>query len=57
MTLPSDIARCPGIGSEEDGWREGCDSCLRRLSPPGERSPWIEPPPVVAFWCDGHLWE
>lgn len=55
--LPDDVARCPGVGSDAEGWREGCDTCLRRLSPPGEWSPWIEPPPVVAFWCDGHLWE
>ena len=22
MTLPRDIARCPGVGSDDEGWRE-----------------------------------
>jgi hypothetical protein len=30
MTLPADIARCPGVGSDSEGWREGCESCARR---------------------------
>lgn len=33
MTLPADVARCPGVGDEE-GWREGCCDCLRRTAPP-----------------------
>lgn len=48
--LPADIARCPGVGSEEEGWREGCDKCLRRLAAPSRY--WMEPPPIIAFWCE-----
>ena len=32
-TLLYDIARCPGVPNEPDeppGWREGCETCLRR---------------------------
>ena len=25
--------RCHGSGSDEEGWREGCEDCLRRTSP------------------------
>ena len=52
MTIPNDIARCRGVGDELDGWREGCEECLRRTSPPGPNSPWIEPPLIIAFWCE-----
>ena len=50
--LPADVARCPGVGSFEDGeqhWREGCDDCLRRTAT-GEWG-WIDPPPIIAFEC------
>ena len=54
MTLPHDIARCPGV--QHDGeWREGCDDCMRRTSPGGERQAWMEPPAVIAFWCEFHI--
>lgn len=56
MTLPNDIARCPGVGSEEDGemhWREGCDTCQRRTSPAEPTTPWMEPPSIIVFWCVG----
>jgi len=55
MILPNDVARCRGEGSDAEGWREGCESCLRRLSgdrPAGEFSSWIEPPPIIAFQCE-----
>lgn len=53
--LPFDKARCRGVGDDEGGtlpweWREGCEDCLRRLAPGGERQ--MEPPPVVAFECE-----
>lgn len=32
-TLSNDIARCPGVGDDTEGWREGCDDCLRRTAP------------------------
>lgn len=55
MTLAYDIARCPGKGHTENGvtdWREGCETCLRRTSPPGPRTPFIEPPPIIVFECE-----
>lgn len=57
-TLPADVARCLGAGSDAEGWREGCDVCLRRLAPPapGRHTLLIEPPAIVAFWCE-HLIE
>ena len=30
-TLPNDVARCAGVGSDEEGWREGCDDVARRI--------------------------
>jgi hypothetical protein len=54
MTLPNDIARCSGIGYEEDDgfyWRDGCEDCQRRTSPPGEVKD-IEPPSIIVFECE-----
>jgi hypothetical protein len=51
-TLPNDIARCAGVGSDEEGWREGCDKCLRRTAPRDGIGPWIAPPPIVVFECE-----
>ena len=54
-TLPNDVARCVGVGSDEEGWREGCEMCLRRTSPlppDSYRSVWIEPPPIITFFCE-----
>jgi hypothetical protein len=52
-TLPPDVARCAGVGDEDEGWREGCDDCLRRTAelPKGFAS-WIEPPAIIAFECE-----
>jgi len=51
--LPNDVARCDGVGSDEEGWREGCDECMRRLSPPASDRVWMmEPPPIIAFFCE-----
>lgn len=49
--LPDDVSRCSGY-RDADGWREGCETCLRRTSPAGERSPWIEPPALIVFECE-----
>lgn len=60
--LPYNVARCKGVGYEEDGavdWREGCGHCLRRTSPPNpvaDQQQWISPPPIIAFFCE-HLIE
>lgn len=53
-TLPADVARCPGVGSDSEGWRDGCDVCLRRLvqavDHPGV--PHMEPPEIIVFECE-----
>jgi len=51
--LPYDIARCSGSGSDEEGWREGCETCLRRTSKGNPFGQWhILPPPIIAFECE-----
>ena len=56
MSLPNDIARCSGIGSEKEGWFEDCETCLRRLAiasdNPNARVNNMQPPPIIAFWCE-----
>ena len=52
MTLSSDYARCHGVGDDVAGWREGCEHCLRRTSQHDKYSSWIEPPPIIVFWCE-----
>lgn len=60
-TLPHDVARCPGIGFQEDDgwdWREGCEDCLRRTAPrDGLRGQHWEntPPPIIAFECPDRI--
>jgi hypothetical protein len=51
-TLPNDTARCDGDGNDTEGWREGCETCLRRIAPRGERVVMISPPPIIAFECE-----
>lgn len=52
-TLAGDIARCDGVGSDVEGWREGCETCLRRTAPRhGEHVPMVSPPPVIVFECE-----
>ncbi|MEY3895202.1 MAG: hypothetical protein RLZZ214_721 [Verrucomicrobiota bacterium] len=50
--LPNDIARCNGDGDDAEGWREGCETCLRRTAPRSERFIMMSPPPIIAFWCE-----
>lgn len=38
--LPADIARCEGREADHPYYRE-CEHCLRKTSPPHERSIWI----------------
>ncbi len=52
--LPADVARCNGVGDEEEGWREGCESCLRRTAPRLGRYVMMTPPTIVVFECE-HL--
>ena len=52
-TLPNDVARCAGVGDDEDGWREGCDDCARRTAEStSDVSAWMMPPAIIAFWCE-----
>lgn len=51
--LPNDVARCAGVGNDDEGWREGCDDCARRLAKStGAVSAWMMPPAIIAFWCE-----
>lgn len=60
MTLPADIARCPGVGFDEPDapggidWREGCEDCLRRTAPPHNHESGLRmiPPPIITFACE-----
>lgn len=54
--LPGDVARCPGYSAEGE-WREGCNDCLRRTSPPAdpERVWMMTPPVLVVFECDARI--
>jgi len=58
MKLPNDVASCVGVGYEEDdgsmGWREGCETCLRRTAdyPLDVPMRLIAPPPIIAFECE-----
>ena len=56
-SLPADIARCAGVGSDAEGWREGCEDCLRRTCAPTDH-PWVaymDPPKVIEFFCPYHM--
>lgn len=33
MTLPADVARCPGYQADGE-WSDGCEDCLRRTAAP-----------------------
>lgn len=51
--LPDDVARCRGVGGDEEGWREGCERCASRLVP--ARGIWasnMAQPPIIAGLCD-----
>jgi hypothetical protein len=56
MSLPADVARCPGY-SAEGQWREGCDDCKRRTSPPvnHDRVLMMAPPSIVVFECEARI--
>ena len=56
-TLPADVARCIGVENDDGTFRDGCDDCLRRTSPPvdPERVWMIEPPPIIVFECAARI--
>lgn len=53
MTLPADVARCPGYWADGE-LREGCPDCQRRTSAPGDGEP-MDPPPIIAFECEARI--
>lgn len=54
--LPSDVARCAGVGSDEDGWREGCEDCLRRTAPQTrDQTAYMLPPTLIVFECEHRI--
>ena len=50
--LPADVARCDGVGDDTDGWREGCETCLRRTAKRGSWVLMMSPPAIIAFECE-----
>ena len=56
-TLPGDVARCHGIGSDDDGWYEECETCLRRTAAPSDhpRQAHMTPPAVITFFCPSYM--
>lgn len=54
--MMQDDARCPGVGDELDGWREGCEDCLRRTTPPsGHHQQWMQPELIIVFMCPWYM--
>ena len=51
MSLPADVARCPGHHQREDFAIKGCATCQRFSAPQGERNSWMLPPYVTADPC------
>jgi hypothetical protein len=51
-TLPNDVARCNGVGNQENGWREGCEHCLRRTAPRPDPFWIMSPPDIIVFECE-----
>lgn len=54
--LPADVARCAGHSADGE-WREGCEDCMRRTSPPPDQERvWrMQPPAIVAFECEARI--
>ena len=53
--MPNDIARCAGVGSDEEGWREGCEDCARRTAESTPETWWMMPPEIIVFFCEFHV--
>lgn len=53
VSLPNDVARCNGVGNELEGWRDGCNRCLRRTSTYDvDYVVHMLPPEIIAFECE-----
>lgn len=50
--LPNDIARCPGIGNDKDGWHRECNDCLRRTAPVTHWATQMSPPDTLPLQCE-----
>lgn len=54
MTLPADIARCPGIEDFHAG--DPCNDCLRRTIPPANvNQEWMDVPGSFVFTCPFYI--
>lgn len=51
--LRGDVDRCDGVQLDGE-WREGCEDCMRRTSPPPDPTRvWrIAPPQIIVFECE-----
>ena len=56
MSLPTDVESCEGVNAEGQ-WREGCEDCQRRTSPPAnpQRGRRMSPPLIVVFECESRI--
>lgn len=54
--LPADVARCAGYMADGE-WREGCEDCLRRTSPPPDpdRVRMMAPSALIVFECEARI--
>lgn len=52
FNLPDDVARCDGSGDDDEGWREGCERCLRRVAERPERTRMMPAPAIIVFDCE-----
>lgn len=52
MKLPDDVARCDGVGNDVEGWRDGCEFCLRRTADRKGAKNMILPPKIIVFECE-----
>lgn len=50
--IADDVARCDGVGSDAEGWREDCEDCLRRTARRPERVVMMQPPSIITFECE-----
>lgn len=54
----NDVFRCNGVQIDGE-WREGCETCLRRTTPPRDpdRAVMMEPPRIIVFECEMGEWD
>ena len=55
--IAGDFARCSGIGSDEEGWYEEGETCMRRTAAPSGH-PWqshMDPPRIITFFCPSYV--